>query len=131
MLENLTNFAIYFGFAITLTIAFTMAYIKVTPYDECKLILDEGNEAAAIALVGAMIGFALPVASVVVHSVNWVDFAIWASLAAAIQLSVSALITRGMKRFSDLMNGGLKAAGIALAGVHIVVGLLNAASMSY
>lgn len=131
MLENIINFLAYFSFAILLTASFVWAYVKVTPYNEAKLILEEGNEAAAIALVGAMIGFALPIASVIVHAVSWIDFAVWASIAAAIQLSVSAIITRGLKGFSDLMSNGLKAAGIALAGVHLVVGLLNAASMSY
>ncbi|MCL5796536.1 MAG: DUF350 domain-containing protein [Gammaproteobacteria bacterium] len=131
MLENLLNFAAYFSVALSLTVAFVLAYVKVTPYNEFTLIMDEGNEAAAFALVGAMIGFALPVASVIVHAVSWLDFAIWASIAAAIQLTMAAVITRGMKRMEELMSKGLKAAGIVLGGTSIVLGLLNAASMTY
>jgi putative membrane protein len=131
LLDSLSNFLIYFGFSITLIAVFTWLYVKVTPYNEFKLILEEGNEAAAIALVGAMIGFALPIASVIYHSVSVIDFMMWAVIAAVVQLSIAALITRGFGSFEQLMVKGLKAAGILLAGVHLVAGMINAASMSY
>lgn len=131
IIDQLLNFAFYFSFAIALIGLFTWLYVKVTPYDEYQLILNEGNEAAAIALVGAMIGFALPIASVMYHSVSLTDFMMWAVIAGVVQLSIAALITRGLKTFDELMVKGLKAAGILLAGVHLVAGIINAASMSY
>lgn len=131
IIDQLLNFAFYFSFAIALIGLFTWLYVKVTPYDEYQLILNEGNEAAAIALVGAMIGFTLPIASVMYHSVSLTDFMMWAVIAGVVQLSIAALITRGLKTFDELMVKGLKAAGILLAGVHLVAGIINAASMSY
>lgn len=55
-------------------------YIRFTPYDEIGLIR-EGNLAAAVSLTGALIGFAIPVAIVIAHSVNLVDMAAWALMA--------------------------------------------------
>jgi putative membrane protein len=131
LLDGLLNFASYFLSAILMVALFSWAYIKVTPYDEVKLILEQGNEAAAYALVGAMLGFVLPVAVIIAHSVSWLDYLIWALVAATVQLAVAAVITRGMRRFGQLMVNDLKAAGIVLGGVHLAVGVLNAASMTY
>jgi putative membrane protein len=131
LLDGLLNFASYFLSAILMVALFSWAYIKVTPYDEVKLILEQGNEAAAYALVGAMLGFVLPVAVIIAHSVSWLDYLIWALVAATVQLAVAAVITRGLRRFGQLMVNDLKAAGIVLGGVHLAVGVLNAASMTY
>ena len=58
------DFLIYFAVALLLFVAFTFVYVIVTPYNEIALIR-EGNTAAAISLSGAMLGFALPLASTV------------------------------------------------------------------
>lgn len=131
MLDGLVNFAIYFISALIMSVAFTWAYIKITPYDEVKLILEEGNTAAAFALVGALLGFVLPIAVIMAHAVSLLDYFVWATVAATVQLSVAAIMTRGLRRFADLMANDLTAAGIVLAGIHLAVGMLNAASMTY
>lgn len=131
LLDGLLNFASYFLSAILMVALFSWAYIKVTPYDEVKLILEDGNEAAAYALIGAVLGFVLPVAVIIAHSVSWFDYLVWALVAATVQLAVAAVITRGLRRFGQLMVNDLKAAGIVLGGVHLAVGVLNAASMTY
>jgi putative membrane protein len=131
LLDGLLNFASYFLSAILMVALFSWVYIKVTPYDEVKLILEDGNEAAAYALIGAVLGFVLPVAVIIAHSVSWFDYLVWALVAATVQLAVAAVITRGMRRFGQLMVNDLKAAGIVLGGVHLAVGMLNAASMTY
>jgi putative membrane protein len=131
LLDGLLNFASYFLSAILMVALFSWVYIKVTPYDEAKLILEDGNEAAAYALIGAVLGFVLPVAVIIAHSVSWFDYLVWALVAATVQLAVAAVITRGLRRFGQLMVNDLKAAGIVLGGVHLAVGMLNAASMTY
>lgn len=128
---EIIEFLKYFVFAIFLLSVFTFLYVKTTPYNEFKLILEEGNEAASIALIGAMLGFVLPIASVMIHAVSFLDFAQWALVALIIQILVGAVITRGFKKMEELMANGLKAAGILLGGLHLVVGVINAASMSY
>ncbi|WP_129127786.1 DUF350 domain-containing protein [Geomonas oryzae] len=49
-------------------------------------LIREGNLAAAVSLTGALLGFAIPVAIVIAHSVNLVDMAAWALMATMVQL---------------------------------------------
>ncbi len=46
---------------VAMLVAAVYVYIKITPYDDIKLIRD-GNTAAAVSLAGAIIGLALPLA---------------------------------------------------------------------
>ena len=74
------DFLIYFSVALLLLVAFTLIYTKVTPYNEIALIR-KGNTAAAISLSGALIGFAMPLASTVANAVNLLDLLLFAVLA--------------------------------------------------
>ena len=65
--------------------AFKLIYQWVTPYHERTLIRD-GQPAAAIALGGALIGYVLPLASALSHTVSLMEFAAWALLAGVIQI---------------------------------------------
>ena len=56
VINNLPAFASFFATAIVLLGAFMLLYVLVTPYNELALIR-EGNEAAAISLGGAVVGF--------------------------------------------------------------------------
>ena len=53
---NLPNFVAYFGASVLLLAAFLALYTLITPIREWQLIR-QGNVAAAVSLVGAMIGF--------------------------------------------------------------------------
>ena len=64
----LPSFLSYLVVAMLLLTGFLLIYVKVTPYDEIDLIR-KGNVAAAISLSGALLGFAMPVANVIAHSV--------------------------------------------------------------
>ena len=64
-LAGLPYFAAFFGVSLLLLTVCLALYVLITPYPEVKLIR-EGNAAAAASLGGAIIGFALPLASVVV-----------------------------------------------------------------
>ena len=66
---TLPHFLAYFGAAILLAVAFITLYVMITPHRELALIRD-GNSAAATQLVGTFLGFAIPVAMVIGHSVN-------------------------------------------------------------
>ena len=79
------GFLFYIVSAVVLLALFQFIYTRITPHKEFELIR-EGNTAAAVALAGAVIGFALPVASVISHSVSLLDFVVWAVIAAVVQL---------------------------------------------
>jgi len=125
-----TAFVIAFAAAGVFTVAFKLIYQWVTPYHERTLIRD-GNPAAAIALGGALIGYVLPLASALSHTVSLMEFAAWALLAGIIQIVVFVIVSRlAFKNLAERIEKGEIAASIYLASISICVGLLNAACMT-
>lgn len=129
-LSGLPAFAAYFGLALLLFLVFMAIYVRITPYPEIKLIRD-GNVAAAASLGGALIGFALPLASAVENSVSLLDMLIWAAVALVVQLLGFGLVRLAIRDISRQIQEGKLAAGVLVGAVAIAVGLLNAASMTY
>ncbi|WP_426037507.1 DUF350 domain-containing protein [Brevundimonas sp. DC300-4] len=125
-----TAFVIAFAAAGVFTVAFKLIYQWITPYHERTLIRD-GNPAAAIALGGALIGYVLPLASALSHTVSLMEFAAWATLAGVIQIGVFVVISRlAFRNLATRIEAGETAAAIYLATISICVGLLNAACMT-
>ena len=124
-------FLIAFAMAGAYTLAFKLVYQWVTPYHEHTLIR-QGNTAAAIALGGALIGYVLPLASALSHTVSLMEFAAWALLAGVIQILSSLLVRRVIVRdMVERIEANNIASAVYLAATSIGVGLLNAASMTY
>ena len=127
------DFLIYFAVALLLFVAFTFVYVKVTPYNEIALIR-EGNTAAATSLSGAMLGFALPLASTVANAVNLMDLVLFAVLATVVQLIVFVFARMLMPGLTDAIakgGSGSVSQAIFLATISVAVGLLNAAALVY
>lgn len=138
MLEALSislNKAAVFGFvsyiigAAVLFALFQFIYTRITPHKEFELIR-AGNVAAAIALGGAIIGFAIPASNVIAYSINILDFVVWAVIAAFVQLLAFLMTSLVLKGTSERIRNGEIAAGIYVAAVAISVGMLNAACMT-
>lgn len=129
-LAGLPAFALYFGLAIALLAGFVAIYIRMTPYREVALIR-EGNSAAAASLGGALIGFALPLASAIANSVSLVDMLIWSVVALAVQLLAYAGARLLVPELAANVHGGKVASGVFLGAVAIALGVLNAAAMTY
>lgn len=125
------HFVLAFGIACLLLAIFKRVYQWSTPYDEAALIA-QGNFAAAIALGGAIIGFALPLASALTQTGNPLEFTAWGLLAGAIQIVASLVVRRLVVRdMVERIQQGNVASATYLAATAIGVGLLNAASMTY
>lgn len=110
---------------------FKRIYQAITPYSERELIAN-GNMAAAIALAGSMIGFALPMASALMVTADRVEFVMWAVLAGVVQILSFTILRRFI--VTDVkakIEAGNMAVAIYLAATAVAVGLLNAASMTY
>ncbi len=129
-IRYIDDFLIYFGLALALFVAFIFIYTAVTPYKEMKLIR-QGNSAAAISLFGALIGFALPVASTVANAVNIIDMVIFAVVATVVQLVVFVIARLVLPGLSGSIEDGNNANATFLAAISISVGLLNAAALVY
>lgn len=125
------HFIVAFGLACLFLAIFKRVYQVSTPYDERALIA-QGNMAAAIALGGAIIGFALPLASALTVTVDPIEFAAWALLAGVIQIIASLIVRRFVVRdMVERIESGNIATAVYSASTSIGVGLLNAASMTY
>lgn len=129
-LVGFVDFIAYFIVAIGLFGVFVRVYTWLTPHDEMELVLDN-NTAAAVALSGALIGFALPLASAVTHSVTLLDCVIWGAIALAMQALTFLVLRVALPRLPERIVRGDMAAAVLIAGVSIAIGLLNAASMTY
>ncbi len=121
-------FLCYFGVSILLFAAFLAAHTLVTHIHEWDLIR-AGNTAAALSLGGAMIGFALPLASAVNHSAGLADMVVTAVVASAVQLLCFVAMRLLRRDASAALVRGDMAEGILLAAVSVVLGMLNAACL--
>lgn len=134
-LQMSLNQAAVFGFlaymlgAAVLFFLFQLVYTRLTPHREFALIR-EGNVAAAIALAGAIVGFAIPASSVIAHSVGLLDFVVWVLIAAIVQLLAFFAVHLALRDLSARIQKGEIASGIYVAAVAVGVGLLNAACMT-
>lgn len=131
MFSNLPNFILYISTVLPFLCAAVWLYVKITPYDELALI-DQGNLAAALSLLGAAVGMALPIASVVAHSANLFEVFGWSSIALTVQLVawmvVNTLVITNLKL--RITNNDITA-GTVLGGTSVVFGILNAACLTY
>jgi putative membrane protein len=64
-------------------------------------------------------------------TVSIVDFVIWAAIGAIIQLLAFGLAVLLLKGLPTRITNGEMGAGLWAAGIALVVGLLNAACMTY
>ena len=128
--DGATAFLLAFVVAGLFTIAFKYIYQWVTPYNE-KALIRQGNVAAAIALAGALIGYVLPRASALSHTVSLPEFAAWAALAGVIQIAAfTGVRLVALPDVKTRIENGETSIGVYLAGISIAVGVLNAACMT-
>lgn len=129
-LSGLVSFSAYFGSSIFLLVAFAFIYSHVTPYREFTLIA-AGNDAAAYSLSGAIVGFALPLASAVSHSVDLGDMVLWGVVALLVQTFTFLVVRLIFPKIVADIPANKVSKGIFLGAVSIAVGILNAACMTY
>ena len=68
-LQQYLSYLQYLAVGLGMTALFAAVYLRITPADELKLIKN-GNLACALSFGGALIGFCLPLASSITHSVG-------------------------------------------------------------
>ncbi|MFZ4761782.1 MAG: DUF350 domain-containing protein [Alphaproteobacteria bacterium] len=129
-IDTLPTFLMYFVTAIALMVIFLTVYMRVTPYNELALI-KQGNAAPAITLSGSLIGFILPLCSVVQASISVIDLAIWGMIALLVQVLAFWVINKAMPSIKTHIQEGQISSAILLAVLSLAVGMINAACMSY
>lgn len=129
-LVGLPNFLLYLGGALGFLALFCWLYALVTPYAEFRLIR-QGKVAPAISLSGAVLGFVIPLASAVSHSVGFVDMLLWATVALLVQIGVFLVVQKLIPDLSEQMAQDQPASAVLLAALALGVGVVNAACMTY
>jgi putative membrane protein len=124
------DFLVYLAVSLVLLAFFIAIYIRVTPYRELALIR-EGNMAASFSLSGAVLGFIVPLAAAVQHSVSLIDMAIWGLIAMVVQIAAFVVVKMMVPGLARDIPEGKGAQGFFLGCVALGVGILNAACMSY
>jgi putative membrane protein len=128
-LSTFPNFLAYFAVGAVLIALFVVLYVHLTPYQEIRLIRG-GNPAAATALVGSLIGFVLPLASVIMHSAGLIDLFVWGVIALVVQLGGFLAARMVLPNLPEAIAAGHIADAIFLAGLSLSLGILNAACMA-
>ena len=77
-----------------------------------------------------MIGFSLPLASAILHSVSLTDSIITAAIALVVQLMCFAAMRLLRRDASAALAQGDMAEGVFLASTSLVLGILSAACLS-
>ncbi len=130
LLRAFPHFLGYFCLATVMLGLFLLVYQWVTPYSELELIRS-GNMAAALNLGGAVLGFCLPLASTIAHSVSIPDVAIWALVALLLQIGVHFLSRVIVKDMTRLIESGTVSVGALACCLSLGFGILNAACLTY
>ena len=128
-LSTFPNFLLYFVIGGGLTALFLLLYANLTPQRDIRLIRS-GNSAAALALVAGLIGFVIPLASVIAHSAAIIDLVVWGIVALVVQMAgfiVARLVLPGLPQ---AIEEGNVADAVLLAGISLSLGILDAACMA-
>ena len=128
-LSTFPNFVVYFSLGGVLTAIFVVLYANLTPQRDIALIRG-GNSAAALALVGALLGFEVPLASVIAHTVAIVDLVVWGVVALIVQLGGFVVTRLVLPHLPQAIEDGNIADAVFLAGISLSLGILTAACMA-
>ena len=129
VLSTFPAFLAYFVTGAILMAIFVLLYANLTPHREIALIRG-GNTAAAISLSGALIGFVMPLASVIAHSVSLVELVVWGVIALVVQIGGFLLARAVLPHLPQAIDDGNVADAVFLAGLSLALGLLTAACMA-
>ena len=127
--EAFPNFVRYVVVGFALAGLFLWVYALITPWREYRLIR-AGNSAAAVALVGALLGFCLPLANTIAHSVSLTDVVLWSLVALVVQVGVHIAMRLLLPALKNAVEANELAAGITAGGFSTCFGLINAACLT-
>ncbi|ACE94433.1 hypothetical protein AMC90_PD00356 (plasmid) [Rhizobium phaseoli] len=127
---GLPAFLGYFAIGLGAYAVFAVIYTWLTPQQEVQLIR-AGNLAAVTAFLGALVGFSLPLASAAANSVSIIDYVIWAAIGILAQILAFYIANFTMTDLHEKITADDIAAGLWGGGIALVIGILNAACMTY
>ncbi len=115
--------------AMILFAAGVRIHIAITPIDEPRLVA-AGNMAAGIALAGAFLGMAIPLAATLATSKSALDIVLWGIVALIVQIALYAVASLAVRGLRGFVEAGNVAVGTVLAAAQISIALLVAAALA-
>ncbi|NNG02525.1 MAG: DUF350 domain-containing protein [Inquilinus sp.] len=104
-------------------------YVWITPHREFELVR-QNNAAAAVALGGAMLGLAIPLAAAMANSVQLMEIALWGGVALLLQIIAYKIVDLVLRDLSAAIERGQIAPALVLVAAKLSAALVNAAAMS-
>jgi putative membrane protein len=104
-------------------------YMWITPYEDIKLVR-EGNNAAAVALGGAFLGLAIPLAGSLAGSVTSLDILFWGLITLVVQLVCFKVVDLVLRGLPKRIAAGEMASAIFLAFVKVSAGAIVATAVT-
>lgn len=127
--SGLPNLIVQFFVGFAILAGGMTIYISLTPMREIQLIR-ANNPAAALATSGAIVAFAIPLAAVIVSSVNVYDVMVYGAVALALQLAADFVAHFILRELPERISRGEISAAIIQVGIKFAVALLNAAAVT-
>ncbi len=110
-------------------VAAVFVYIKITPFDENKLIRG-GNTAAAVSLSGAIVGLALPMAFSMASSISVWEVLIWGPVTLVLQLFAFRVTDLVLKDLSKRIVNDEMGPAILLVSIKLGAAAINSAAVT-
>lgn len=129
-ISGLPAFLAYFVVALALTALYLATYLTATAHREIALVR-AGNLAAALALGGSLLGYAIPLSAAIRYAGSLLDCIVWGLVALVVQVAIYWLMRPLLPNLSRRIEQGETASAILLGAASLAGGLLNAACMSY
>jgi putative membrane protein len=130
VIGSILNYLLYFGSTIAMLLIAGLVYVRFTPSDEIALIR-AGNVAAAVALGGAMLGYACVVYSATTHGNTLLETAMWCAISLAVQIIAIELLRIVIRDdWKAQIEKGDLAHGIPLGAFSLAIGLINAGCLT-
>jgi putative membrane protein len=128
-IDPILAFAQHLITGIAFLTSFVFIYIWVTPHKEVALIR-AGNGAAALGLIGAIIGFSIALSKAIEVSSALYEAAIWAVIALVAQIGAQFVAQLAFPKLYTAIEENNWAAAITKAGIAVAIGMVNAACMT-
>lgn len=126
--EGFPTFLMYTGTAGLMLILAVFVYILLTPWKELALVKG-GNGTAGLALSGAIVGLAIPLASCLASSVSIPDLVLWGLVSLILQLLAFRLTDLLLKDLPKRIQNDEAGAAIVLIGTKLASAMILAAGL--
>ena len=126
--EGFPSYLVWTGTSAALLFVASAVYILLTPWRELALVR-EGNGSAGLALAGAILGLAIPMAACLASSVSLLDLLIWGTVALLLQLITYRVIDMLLSEIPQRIQNDEAGSAIVLISAKVSVALLLAAGL--